>query len=966
KGAPKLKEAEPLWKSVIAAHTTGVVSRKSKVFLRFQSDVFPPDQDGKPAKGVLSVSPSIDGDAIVSGAREVVIVPKSDLKANAFYVARVKGAALPDLPRKAGDYEFSFQVMPRDYTVAVDGLVRGAGDDDWQVGGTVTTSDADEPGAVENLLTAVFEGEKAAVRWTHPAGTNAPGFLVSGLKKADKARALTLRWDGKAIDSSRAESRDVELIASGVFKVVDVRAVQGDDQHAAVYFSDQLRPEQDLKGLVNLEPGPFTVRVEGSVLKLFPQSHVVGAATLTLEAALKNAGGRALGRRESRTLAFPGQKPQLRFAGQGAILPGDEILSIPFETLNLNSVQVTAFRIYGKNVGQFLQTNTFEGEQELDRVGRYLWRKTIVLPKGPVDQWQRHFFDAGELSKQDPGGLFRLTISAGRKDSAYACGEKAGPPPGLEPPPVSREDLKTDEYSSWQWAEGELNEDGSKWVDRDDPCKDAYFNRKDSGIRASRNFLASNIGLLAKKDRSGKLHLVATDIRTAKPSAGVRITAFNFQNQAIGSADSDARGFAELTPSGKPFYLAAQKGGDRGYLKVSDGAALPVAHFDVGGEEIKDGIKGFVHGERGVWRPGDEVNLIFMLEDKGGTVADGHPATLRLYDPKGALVETIVNNKPVGDFYRFTFKTREDAPTGVWTAKVQLGGSEFSKDVRVETVMPNRLKMALDVGGEAPYRSAEGASAHLSAQWLHGAKAAGLKADVGLQLTAVPTKFSRSTDHVFDDPTRELHSGQRSIFEGPLDAAGRADFMVPAETEQPSPGALSAQFTTRVFEPSGAFSISRESKLLHPYGRYVGLKLPKGDQTRNMLLTDRKHKVAIATLDAHGEPVSVWRVKVALYQVGWKWWWEKSGGGLPNFENGEDVAVIQEGTIATRDGRGTWEFEVKYPAWGRYLVRACDEESGHCSGQVVYIDWPGWAGRAQEQSGPAASMLMAQPDKNEY
>ena len=76
--------------------------------------------------------------------------------------------------------------------------------------------------------------------------------------------------------------------------------------------------------------------------------------------------------------------------------------------------------------------------------------------------------------------------------------------------------------------------------------------------------------------------------------------------------------------------------------------------------------------------------------------------------------------------------------------------------------------------------------------------------------------------------------------------------------------------------------------------------------------------------------------------------------------------TVASGTASTVDGKGTGEFEVKYPDWGRYLLRACDEDGGHCSGKVVYIDWPGWAGRAQEEKGEGASALTLYTDKKKY
>ena len=69
--------------------------------------------------------------------------------------------------------------------------------------------------------------------------------------------------------------------------------------------------------------------------------------------------------------------------------------------------------------------------------------------------------------------------------------------------------------------------------------------------------------------------------------------------------------------------------------------------------------------------------------------------------------------------------------------------------------------------------------------------------------------------------------------------------------------------------------------------------------------------------------------------------------------------------VSIKNGQGKWDFKIKYPAWGRYLIRACDEDSGHCTGKTLYIDWPGWAGRPQG-SGSSAAMLNLQTDKASF
>jgi uncharacterized protein YfaS (alpha-2-macroglobulin family) len=50
---------------------------------------------------------------------------------------------------------------------------------------------------------------------------------------------------------------------------------------------------------------------------------------------------------------------------------------------------------------------------------------------------------------------------------------------------------------------------------------------------------------------------------------------------------------------------------------------------------------------------------------------------------------------------------------------------------------------------------------------------------------------------------------------------------------------------------------------------------------------------------------------------------------------------------------------------GSLLCKAYDPETGHTTGKVVYIDWPGWAGRARNE-GEGATMLSFSSDKPIY
>ena len=253
---------------------------------------------------------------------------------------------------------------------------------------------------------------------------------------------------------------------------------------------------------------------------------------------------------------------------------------------------------------------------------------------------------------------------------------------------------------------------------RDDPCYPAYFN---SSRFIQRNVLVSNLGIIAKGGDSHQQFFAVTDIRNAQPIAGVNLEIYNFQQQQIGSATTDADGFANVELPEAPFAVIGKSGQQTGYLRLQDGNALSLSKFDVAGKYSQKGLKGFIYGERGVWRPGDSIYLNFVLEDKLGKLPPNYPITFELTDPRGQLQEKRIISEQKNLVYPVHFKTDAGAPTGNWTARILVGGVTFSKVLKVETIKPNRLKIDLDFGKEYLSAQDDPVDAKLQVNWLHGA-----------------------------------------------------------------------------------------------------------------------------------------------------------------------------------------------------------------------------------------------------
>jgi hypothetical protein len=971
---PKLRERgelTPAEKAVIAAFTSGTISRESPIRVAFHQAVARPDQVGVSIDASpFRFEPRIQGTAVWAAPDRVEFRPAQRLPEGQTYAVSLDlGRLVPSGKAPFARFDFVFSTMRQSFDVAVEGLqAADASDVKRQIlTGRLVTADVEAAPGVEKVLRASLAGRDLPVSWTHERNRRVHAFTVGGIERAEQASVLRLSWDGGPIGVERKEAREIAVPGLDTFTVSQARVVVAPEPHVELRFTDPLRPGQNLKGLVRIG-GRDDLRfvVDGSLVEVYGPRGWSGDQTVRVEAGIRNVLGFRMKEARELTVQFELLKPAVRFAGKGVVLPTSAGFTVPIEAVNLRAVTVEAMLIPSSNMPQFLQVNPLDGEQELRRVGRVVWRKTLSLDLTPdkENRWLPVGLDVQPLLATSPGGMYRLTLSFRRPHVAWPCA--AGTAPSEPEPPALGAD-EQQEQSYWDsWAENEAGDWDERFENRENPCHPAYYQRfYDHDIRAARNVLVSDLGLMAKAGEDDTLIVFVTDIRTTDTVGGAEVTLLDYQQQTLASGRTDRDGIVRL-PVERPAFLATVRhGGQTGYLRLDGGSALPIAHFDVAGTRSPKGLKGFLYGERGIWRPGDTMHLTFILHDPGRKIAADHPVRFDFLDPRGQLVRTVTRTQSTDGFYAFEVATAPDAPTGSYTARVSVGGATFDKTLKVETVMPNRLKIAMDFGTDQ-LRAGSRIGGVLTSAWLHGAPARSLKADVELALSPARTSFAGLPEYVFDDPTRRFDTERQKIFEGSLDETGHARVDAAVSAEALAPGKLRADFTTRVFEPGGAFSIDRFSIPYSPYARYVGIRTPKGDRTRGMLLTDTKHRVDVALVDPDGAPAGDGEVEVKLYKVDWRWWWEKGEEDLAAWADASVHTPLSSAVVKVTNGKGAWEIEVKYPDWGRYLVTAADKGGGHRTGKVVYIDWPGWAGRGQKETGGGASVLAFAPDKAEY
>ena len=966
-------EVDPAFSQYIDAYTTGVVSKASPVSIRLASNANTTHTLGEEVKETLfEFSPAVKGKAYWLNANTIEFKPEQWLESDKIYKVNFRLGKVTKVPDKFSDLRFNIKTVKPSFKVTEYGLRSAAVKNKMTLNGELETADIEQSAKVETLLTATHNNKPLKISWQHNDAAKLHDFTISSIDRMASASTLKLSWNGKPMNMEVSGDKEIAVPAIGDFKVLDVTAMNEAQQYASVQFSDPMDNGQDLTGLITMtNQADISYTISGSEVKLFTNGKLDGNYTVNINTGIKNSWGDVLQKGYTSNINFENKLPNVKIHGKGNILPNSGRLVLPFEAVNLKAVDISIIKILEANVPQFLQENDLSGNSELRRVAKPIVQKTLRLDDDKaldLHKHQRFSLDIDKFLKTEQGAIYRVTIGFRPEYSLYQARDTASAKD-------EDEEENGENYDSYG-REGVDDDDdfwsrydtyypyGYNWDRREDPTSRSYYN-KDRW--ATRNILASNIGLTAKRGNNNILMVAVSNILTTEPMDDVTLEVFDYQRAIINTAKSGSDGFVNIDLKRKPFLLVAKQGNERGYLKLDDGSSLALSRFDVSGEEVKNGIKGFIFGERGVWRPGDTMYLNCIIEDKEKKLPPDHPVEFNLYTPQGQLFQHLVQNNADDGFYLFKTNTEVASPTGNWLAVVKVGGAKFEKRIRVETVMPNRLKINIDFGKDPVLDNVNSTSGNINAKWLFGAAGKNLKAKIDATLDAKKTSFAKFAGYEFDNPTAEYSTQSKTIYEGTLDAEGNAALKPAFTIDENAPGMLNANLVIKVFEPGGAFSIDNMSIPYSPFSSYVGLQLPEGEKPFDFLLSGKTHTAQIVNVDSRGSLVNGNNdVEVQFYRIQWRWWWDDNGDNLSNFTQNEYNKLLKKETVHLTNGKGQWQFRTSEDEWGRYLVLVKDLKSGHMTGATLYIDEPGWQSREGNDDQTAASMLAFTSSKQKY
>ena len=966
----------------VNAYTGGVISQNSTIRIELTHEQPMVDLNNELKENPFSFSPSLKGKAYWVSNNTIEFVPEEGtLKPGSLYECTFQLGKFVEVDKKLKEFNFSFRVQERNFTLSIEPLpITDAQPDEINIKGEICFSDIVKKEEVEKILTVKDGNNKSyPVEIIPTDNLTRYQFCINQVPRDTEDYQLTITANGSPARIDQTQSEEVLIPAKDSFRFLSATRIDEPENGIEVVFSTPLSDTQDLKGLIEIpELSSSVFQIKENRVFIYFEANQLSKLTLNIHEGVKSSQGKTLGTSHSISFSEINLKPQVEMLTTAAILPDSKSLIIPFRAVNLYAVDLSVIRIFENNVLMFMQTNSLASANELRRSGRLVYKKTLWLGKDTskdIHNWENYSIDLAGLIRQEPGAIYRVILSFRQEYSAYPCGgvdnqdikfADNNTPDDLMK--VSGSALSEADEAVWDTPEAYYYYNGGtmdwsvyRWKERDNPCHPSYYMNSDRA--AACNVFASNLGMIVKRNSLNKLWIAVSNILDTNPVGKAQVTVYNFQLQPIGKGETNGEGFVEISSKGTPFIVVAEAEKQKAYVRVVDGEEQSVSRFDVGGKEIQKGLKGFIYGERGVWRPGDTLHISFILEDREKRIPDKHPVALEIYNPKGQFYTKMISTQGMNGFYTFDVPTQAGDPTGLWNAYIKVGGTTFHKGLRIETIKPNRLKINLTLP-KILQSTDKNVTVPLASAWLTGATASKLKAKVEMSLSKVNTQFKNYGQYIFNDPATDFTTIKTDVFDGILNAEGKAGvtLKVPAATN--APGMLNATFTTRVFEPGGDASIYTQSIPFSPFVSYVGINLnqPKG----KYIETDKDHVFDVVTVNSQGQPVNRSNLEYKIYRISWSWWWENSDESFGTYINNSSITPVASGKLQTSGGKTTFKFRVDYPSWGRYLVYVKDKDSGHATGGTIYVDWPESRGRSNKTDPSGIKMLTFSLDKDSY
>lgn len=584
------------------------------------------------------------------------------------------------------------------------------------------------------------------------------------------------------------------------------------------------------------------------------------------------------------------RKPSIVFRERGYILPAKGPQLLPLKAINVPSVKIKVFKVPLRNLPNVMNQADFLSQLYPSKIEQLKNDDGELIAEGTFDS-------NGKIDETIVRGLPLEKILGGKLDAGvYVVQSQIG---------------DTNNYNE--------NDNATQWV------------------------VVSDIGLSTFSGPDG-FHVISRSLASAKELGGVELSIIARNGRVLGTTKTDKNGYAhfdEKILSGKEsnqpvFVQATYEGKDFTFISFKK-EGFDFSDRGAQGRAPTGQADAHLYTERGIYRPGEKINIMALLRDQTGKAITKVPLTFRVFRPDGIEIFTQVTPDVGAGAHTFLLDTQASSYSGTWSVSAYIdpkGPAVGHTTFRLADFVPPRIdvKAMLKQKVLHPLETLE---TDVTARYFYGPQASDLKVEGLVELVEENQPFEKWKDYHFGLAEETWAPLKFKANTTNTNDKGAAILKSVVNAQPDTTKILSATSTATVFETGGrGVSVTEKALFWHqPYA--IGI-LPQfkedtsptnGDATFIIIAVDEKGKLKKAS-----------DLKYTLYEESHGFTWFRAGTSW-NYETSIEDRVVATGSVDLTENAPTL-FKVPVQ-FGFYRIEIMDEKTGVASSFRFHAGWEG-------------------------
>ncbi len=458
--------------------------------------------------------------------------------------------------------------------------------------------------------------------------------------------------------------------------------------------------------------------------------------------------------------------------------------------------------------------------------------------------------------------------------------------------------------------------------------------------------VATDIALTSFSGTDG-LHVFARSLATAQPLAKVDLRLISTGQDTLGRVLTDDTGqavFPAALLAGQRANTAATllaygPGGNFAFQDLT-APAFDLSDRGVSGRTAPPAFQAFMYTERGIYRPGETIQLMALLRDRLGNAIGNTPLKLVLRRPDGVADKSLVLTPAADGGFFQPITLSKTASLGTWTVEAYVDPNAPAVgrvQAEVQDFVPQQLKVTL-TAKTATLDPTEKFDAVLDGQFLYGAPAAGLHAQGSLSVVRDDTPIAGAKDYSFGLVDDKVTDADKQLDLDDADAKGDVDVSDNLPDLPATSVPLKAVLTAGLFEPSGRYVSDTVTMPIHAQKLLIGIKPLFAD---SQLGDGQTAHFDVQAFDDGGQTVAQPKLSWTLVQENQVFDWFEDNSSNWTFHYHVEDQQMASGSLDVKAGAPT-DFVppgLGQDDWGTYRLIIADTASGAATSVRFNVGW---------------------------